>query len=509
MSPVQKSLLSKLIVSFSVLSLATITVVANAAYYQGKQAIEKSVSQQLSATESIHNQKPEQNLTTQEQKLLLSSQLSRALATNIFLISLGSCALSWLGIYWLSRRITSPILSLTEAATQLTNGNLNELVTVSSQDELGILADSLNNLTQQLRDSAENLDLQVEQKTAQLNQLLSQQQIAKEQLQQRVQQLQEQLRSVDRGDLTIRATVTNDELGSLAKSYNSMIENLEAIVAQVKIATQTVFQTTNRNEEAISKLATGVSFQKEEFSAVLGRIETMVSSMETLANQAVKAEITIKQANEKVKQGDLAINETVERILALGETTSATKEQVKRLGRASRKISKAVELIRKIALQTNVLAVNASIEAARAGEEGLGFTVVADEVQSLAAQSAQTATDIEALVLEIQTETDKVVRAMEESSKEVLAGSQLMKQTRSSLQELSITSEEVNQLVEAIAIATREQSQTSQTVTKTIQQVAAIVYDTSASATDVSSSFQELLSVSQQLQNSVDKFKVN
>ncbi|AFZ36318.1 methyl-accepting chemotaxis sensory transducer with Cache sensor [Stanieria cyanosphaera PCC 7437] len=434
---------------------------------------------------------------------------ARIIASQIFIISLGSSVLLLLSVYWFSRRITSPILSLTQAAKEIANGNFNYQAYVSSQDEIGALASSFNQMARQLQNYFDNLETKVEQRTAELNKLLNQQQIAKEQLQQRVQQLQEQLKPVNQGDLTIRATVTDDELGLLANSYNSIIENLEKIVAQVKAATQTVAETTNRNENAIAKLATGTSYQKEEISFVLNRIEMMVKSMDTLASRAAKAEIIIKQTNEKVQKGDQAINETVERILALGETTSATKEQVKRLGKASRKISKAVELIRKIALQTNVLAVNASIEAARAGEEGLGFNVVADEVQSLASRSAQTATDIEALVLEIQAETDKVVRAMEESSKEVLAGSQLMKQTRSSLQQLTTTSEEVNQLVEAIALALREQSQTSQTVTKTIQQVAAIVSETSSSATDVSGSFQELLSISQQLQNSVGKFRVN
>jgi methyl-accepting chemotaxis protein PixJ len=434
---------------------------------------------------------------------------ARTIASNIILIGLGSSTLLLLSVYLLSRRITLPILSLTEAATELANGNLDYQADISSQDEIGVLARAFNRMAQQLQDSFNNLETKVEQRTAQLNELLSQQQLAKEQLQQRVQQLQEQLQPVNQGDLTIRATVTEDELGLLANSYNLMIENLGKIVAQVKLATQTVADTTNRNEKAIALLSTGASYQREEISAVLSRIETMVKSMELLAKKAAQAEITIKQTNEKVKEGDSAINETVERILALGETTSATKEQVKRLGKASRRISKAVELIRKIALQTNVLAVNASIEAARAGEEGLGFTVVADEVQSLAAQSAQTATDIEGLVLEIQTETDKVVRAMEESSKEVLSSSELMKQTRSSLQQLTTTSEEINQLVEAIATAVREQSQSSQTVTKTIQEVAVIVSETSSSVTDVSGSFQELLSISQQLQESVGKFKVS
>jgi methyl-accepting chemotaxis protein len=409
-------------------------------------------------------------------------------------------------------RLVQPLTQITDAATFLANGELDQNLEIERQDEVGILAQSFNRMAEQLRNSFADL----EKRTADLNILLEQQDLsakeqrtAREQLQRQVQQLKAQLAPINQGDLTVRASVTDNELKTVADSYNSTIENLSRIVAQVQKATKTVAETTSRNETAISQLSARSVKQTAEITAALNSIQTMSESMQIVANKAEKAEITIKEATKRVKQGDIAINQTVEKIVALGQATSATAEQVKRLGKASRKVSKAVELIRKIALQTNVLAVNASIEAARAGEEGLGFTVVADEVQSLATQSVQIASDIEKLVLEIQTETNKVVKAMEESTQQALAGSQLVQETRNALEQVAQASIQINQLVEAITNATVEQSQTSQAVSTTIQEVVAIAKETSTSATDVSHSFKDLLAVAQQLQESVGQFKVS
>ena len=429
----------------------------------------------------------------------------------IMIAGVALCAVgivSWL----LARRLTQPISEITKVATSLADGHLDQTVDLEREDEIGILAQSFNLMAKQLQESIEGW----QERTLDLDQLLKQQnlseqeqRIAKEKLEQQVRELETKLTLVNQGDLTIQASVTNDELGKVASSYNSMVESLRKIVVQVKTATQAVAQTTNHSENAIQNLSVGASKQTEEINAVLAKIQAMAESMQTVALSAEQAETIIKQASAKVQAGDAAINAAVDKIVVLGQTTLENKEQVKRLGKASRKISKAVELIRKIALQTNVLAVNTSIEAARAGEEGLGFTVVADEVQSLAAQSAQTATEIEKLVLEMQTETNKVIQAMEDSNKQVMAGSQQVEETRAALQQITVASQQINQLVEAVNHVAREQSQTSQVVTETIQEVAAIAQENCNNATEVSTSFQELLAVAQELQTSVGQFKVN
>jgi methyl-accepting chemotaxis protein len=411
----------------------------------------------------------------------------------------------------IANRLVMPISELTEAAADLAAGDLDRSVNLDRADELGTLAQSFNQMAMQLKESFTAL----EKRSSDLNALLEQQnesereqRIAKEELQKQVRQLQAQIEPVQRGDLTVRATVSDEEIGKLADSYNSTIANLSKIVAQVQNITQTVTKTTNRNETTIVNLSEGALQQTQEITSILDRLQAMTKSMQIVARDAQNAEKTTKAVVEKVKEGDGLVGRTVERIQSLGRTASETTEQVKRLSKASRKISKAVQLIRKIALQTNVLAVNASIEAVRAGEEGLGFTVVADEVQSLATQSAQAATDIEKLVAEIQLETSKVVKAMEKSTSLVLEESNSVADIRQALEQITTASAEIDRLVEAVTNVIVEQSQTSQNLTQTMETVAAISQHTSTAAMDVSSSFQELLSAAQQLETSVGQFKV-
>ncbi len=327
-------------------------------------------------------------------------------------------------------------------------------------------------------------------------------------LQERALELLMEVDPVSKGDLTIRASVKEDEIGTIADSYNATIESLRKIVTQVQAATQQVTTTASNNEASVQLLSEGALQQTGEISAALDRIQVMAESIRTVAANAEQAEAAVQQATETVEAGDAAMNRTVDGIVAIRETVAETAKKVKRLGESSQKISKVVNLIGSFADQTNLLALNASIEAAHAGEEGRGFAVVADEVRSLARQSAEATAEIEALVAEIQSETNEVVAAMEAGTEQVVTGTKLVDETRQSLNKIAVASFQINQLVEAIAQAATEQSQTSEVVTQTMAEVAAISDKTSAEATQVSDSFKQLLTVAQALQESVGQFKV-
>ena len=430
---------------------------------------------------------------------------------TVFISALALVAIG--GLTWvLANTLIKPIRELTEASLNFAEGKLDSKIETSRQDELGLLSESFNQMAQQIKDSF----IAIEERNAELDKLLQEkkaseqeQRLAKEKLQRQVQTLKIQLEPVSQGDLTVQVDVSNDEIGTVASYYNKTIQNLRQIVAEVKNTSEVVAQTTNSSKNAIAQLSQGALQQTEEIITVFNKVQQIVESVQLVAGSAQEAENSIKIATKTVKQGDAALNATVERIVNLGESTTTAKEQVQKLGKASRRIAKAVELIRKIALQTHVLAVNASIEAARAGQEGMGFNVVAEEVQSLAARSAKTAEEIEQLVLEIQTETRKVVKVMENNNQEILAESKSMQKTRASLEQVTNASLEIDRLVTIITQMATEQSQTSETVTANIEQLAAIANNTSASATDVSISFRKLLHVTEKLQESVGQFKIN
>ncbi|MGB7442462.1 MAG: methyl-accepting chemotaxis protein, partial [Coleofasciculaceae cyanobacterium] len=213
-------------------------------------------------------------------------------------------------------------------------------------------------------------------------------------------------------------------------------------------------------------------------------------------------------ATQTVEEGDSAMNRTVEGIVAIRETVEQTAKKVKRLGESSQKISVVVNLISNIAAQTNLLAFNASLEAARAGEEGRGFAIVADQVRTLAQESAAATGEIEQLVASIQTETEEVVIAMEAGTEQVVTGTKLVDETRHSLNNIATASAEINKLVEAIIKATVIQSSASDSVGKTITEVAEITRKTSMASDQFLFSFDQLKIVAESLQEYVGQFKV-
>lgn len=368
------------------------------------------------------------------------------------------------------------------------------------QDEI----DLLTQIASQVGSAIEKVELLDIQKQAE-----QQERLAKENLQRRALELLMEVDPVSQGDLTVRVRVQEDEIGTIADSYNATIESLRKLVAQVQTAALQVSTTTSDKDLSIQELSTGALAQTKEINTALTRIQGITNSIQAVAGNAKSAEAAVLRAAETVKAGDDAMNQTVEGFQEIRDTVAQTAKKVKRLGESSQKISKVVNVISNFADQTNLLALNASIEAAHAGEEGRGFAVVADEVRSLARQSAEATAEIEALVAEIQAETNEVVAAMESGTEQVVAGTKLVDRTRNSLIEIADVSQEINQLVGEIATATVVQSQDSEVVSQTMMQLAAISDRTASEVSEVSASFKDLLSVAQELQNSVAKFKVS
>jgi methyl-accepting chemotaxis protein PixJ len=330
---------------------------------------------------------------------------------------------------------------------------------------------------------------------------------AKEAIQSRALELLKEVYSVSEGDLTIRAKVTEDEIGTIADSYNNTISSLQKLLNQAKAAVIEVQTNTTANDLAVQALAKEAVVQAEEIAQMLEQVKAMEQSSNQVALNASQAEDFVKQASVTIENSDKAMNQTVSEINAVKVTVTETALKAQKLGESSQEISQVVNLISRFAAQTHLLALKASIEAARAGEEGKGFAVIADEVRSLASQSAEATAEIETLVSKIQLDTNEVVEAMNRGTEQIAAGNELVQQTRQSLLQVSQASREISKLVGTITQAAELQSETSAQVSQTMINVAAIATNNSQSATQVFTSIRELSAIAEKLQSGIGKFK--
>jgi len=331
----------------------------------------------------------------------------------------------------------------------------------------------------------------------------------KEAIQKQLIMLLNEIEGAADGDLTVRADVTAGEIGTVADFFNSIIENLRDIVTQVKDTASQVNGAINKNESAIRQLADTAIKQSAEINRSLESVDKMTTSIKSVAESARQAAIVARTASYTAESGGTAMDLTVENILSLRETIGETAKKVKRLGESSQQISRVVSLINQIALQTNLLAINAGIEAARAGDGGQGFAVVAEEVAALAVRSSAATHEIEGIVANIQMETNEVVKAMELGTTQVVEGTRLVGDTKQSLHKILDVCHEIDELVQSISSATVSQAQTSQSVTQLMKEVAKVSELTSHSSRQISESLQKTVHISQDLQTTVGTFKVS
>lgn len=338
--------------------------------------------------------------------------------------------------------------------------------------------------------------------------LFDEQRRQKEALQSQLLELLNDVEGASHGDLTVRADVTAGEIGTVADFFNSIIESLRQIVTQVKQSAEQVGSALGENEDAVRRLADEALQQAEETTHTLNSVEQMTTSIQMVADKAQQAAQVARTASTTAETGGAAMDMTVQNILSLRETIGETAKKVKRLGESSQQISKVVSLINQIALQTNLLAINAGIEAARAGEEGQGFAVVAEEVGELAVRSASATREIEAIVATIQRETSQVVEAMERSTSQVVEGTHLVEDAKHSLNQILTVSREIDDLVQLISSATVSQAETSSTVSELMRQIAQVSARASTSSRQVSQAIRQTVTIAQDLQASVAAFEV-
>ncbi len=424
---------------------------------------------------------------------------------NIYQAGLSACHIKQLEQFEVKAKLVAPIIRDNELLGLLIAHQCSK-PRVWQQSEIDLFTQLATQIGFAL-DQASLLE-QVETARQQAEAISQEQRQQKEFLQQQLIQLLAQIEGAASGDLTVRAKVTAGEIGTVADFFNTIIESLRQLVTQVKKAAGQVNISVGENAGAIRELADEALKQAQEINRTLDSVEQMTLSIQAVAASANQAAEVARTAFVTAEAGGVAMDRTVQSIGNLRQTVTKTANQVRLLGESTQQISKVVSLINQIALQTNVLAINASIEASRAGEAGRGFNVVAEEIGQLAAKSAAATKEIEQIVETIQLETSTVVRAMELGNNQVIAGAHFVEDSKQSLERILEESHQIYQLVQSISTATVSQAQTAQVVTNLMQEIANVSEGTSEYSGQISNSLQRTVEVAQQLQVSVGTFKV-
>ena len=326
--------------------------------------------------------------------------------------------------------------------------------------------------------------------------------------QQAILRLMNEMGDLADGDLTVRATVTEDITGAIADSVNYTIEELSVLVRRINDAAIRVTSATESAQQTSDELIAATERQAQELRLAGETAQSMASSMSAASEDALQSAQVARRSLEAAQKGAAAVEDTIKGMNDIREKIQETSKRIKRLGESSQEIGEIVELISDITEQTNVLALNAAIQAASAGEAGRGFSVVAEEVQRLAERSAEATKQIGAIVKTIQTDTGDAVAAMENATRDVVDGARLSETAGQELAEIERVSAETATLIERISSSTEVQAKAATQVAEKMKNILAITDRTTTGTQQTAVSIGELADLAIELKGSVSGFKV-
>jgi methyl-accepting chemotaxis protein len=390
---------------------------------------------------------------------------------------------------WLSGGLTRQIRNLQGLFNEIGMGNFEARAAVTSADELGTVATSLNAMldnTLALIQSREERD----------------------QIQAAIGKLLEEVSGVAEGDLTKEVEVTADVTGAIADSFNYMIEQLRKIIGRVQESTLEVSTSATQIHASAAHLAQGTEAQAAQIVNTSTAIEEMAASIQQVSDTAAQSAGVAQQALASAKQGSDLVQNTMQGMNRIRDQVQETAKRIKRLGESSQEIGQIIQLIDDIADRTSILALNASIQAAMAGDAGRGFAVVAEEVERLAVRSTDATKKIAGLVKAIQSETAEAVSAMEKGINEVVNGSKLSNQANHALGEIESVSKRLADLIQSISLASKQQARGSEAIAKSMNEISHITQQTAAGTKQAAVSVNDLASLADDLRDSVSMFRL-
>jgi PAS domain S-box-containing protein len=313
---------------------------------------------------------------------------------------------------------------------------------------------------------------------------------------------------VSAGDLTLRAKEAEDTLGMVAQSVNKMLDNFSAMLTEVKKHGLSVSSSASQILVAAEEIEAGTQRQTDEITNITSSVEEMAVCMGQISKNAEFSATATRRVLSTAERGNLAVQDTSQAMVRINSAVEQTAEKMRMLGQRSTEISEIIDLIKDIAVQTNLLSLNAAIQAAHAGEAGLGFSVVADEIRKLAEKSAYATKNVSHLIEGIQSETLEALSAMENGMNEVKSGSVLAEQSREALEDISEVVEQSVQLIEEISSASEEQARVTRSLATAMQTISNITMGASASSHQTAQIIHGMVNLSEDLNESLSQFQV-